>query len=176
MCLPLAALPLVFMAASAALGVGSAVAGYVGQKEAYKANLSAANANAANAFNVREQNRVEGDQKNAEDRLSLIVEGAQNFGKIAQSASVLGYGPATTQAALSASAVATGRATGINAQNFLFQRSQYQNDLQGDQLQRVSQINQVQAPSAASLVLGIGKAVVGAGSDYYTMTNMKGKT
>lgn len=139
----------------AAVAIAGSVMSYMGQNQAAKANQSAANLNAANQYTVREQARVQGEQRSAEERVNLAVESAQNFGRIAQSSSTMGLGASTTQQAMNASDVATGRAQAVGGQNFLFGRSQYANDIYGDQLQKASQINSVPKGNTAALALGI---------------------
>lgn len=160
MCLPIAL---------AAIAIGSSVMAYMGQNAAASANQHAANLNAANQFTVREQSRAQTDQRSAEERVNLAVESAQNFGRIAQSSSVMGVGASTTAQALNASSVATGRATAVGDQNFMFGRQQNSNDIYGDQLQRASQINSVPKGNPAALALGIAG---GAASGYTTGLQM----
>lgn len=159
----------------AAVSIGSAVMSYMGQNAASKANQQAANLNAANQYTVREQGRAENDQKSAEERLNLAVESAQNFGRIAQSASTLNLGASTTQQAMNASSVATGRAMAQGDQSFMFGRSQYANDIYGDQLQKASQINSVPKGNPVALALGIAGGAAGGYSNNETMMALKAR-
>lgn len=159
----------------AAVAIGGAVMGYMGQNQANKDNQQAANLNAANQYTVREQNRAQNDQKSAEERVNLAVESAQNFGRIAQSSSTMGLGASTTAQAINASEVATGRARAVGDQNFLFGRAQYGNDLYGDQLAKASQINSVPKGNPAALALGIIGGAAGGYSSHETIMALKAK-
>lgn len=148
---------------------------YMGQNAASKANQQAANLNAANQFTVREQSRAQKDQQSAEERINLAVESAQNFGRIAQSSSVMGVGASTTQQAINASSVATGRAQAVGDQNFMFGRQQTANDLYGDQLAKASQINSVPKGNPVALALGIAGGAAGGYSSHETMMALRAK-
>lgn len=159
----------------ATVSIAGSVMAYMGQNAASKANQSAANLNAANQYTVREQARVQGEQKSAEERVNLAVESAQNFGRIAQSSSTMGLGASTTQQAINASDVATGRAQAVGDKNFMFGRSQFANDIYGDQLQKASQINSVPKGNPAALALGIIGGAAGGYSDHQTLMALRAK-
>lgn len=167
--------PVAVVAAMAVLAIASSVASYVGQKEQAESNVHFANMDKANRFNVREQQRTEQDQQSAENRLQIAVQAAQAQGRIVNSASV-GLGPQTTKAYMNASAVATGRATGLEALNFRFQRAQGWADNQADELRRINQIRQVPMPSKGALAIDIAGDVVNAFSTGYGGGAIGGKS
>lgn len=157
--------PTTIALATMALGMASSVATYAGQRQMAETNRRYANQEKAQKWNVREMQRVQSDQKASEDRLSLAVQAAQSFGRIANA----GLGAQTFQAYRNASANAANRSKAQTDLNFRFYNQQVEVQKRSDEIARVSQINQVPNPTLAALGLNLGKSAVSAGTDYYMM-------
>lgn len=157
--------PTTIALATMAIGAASSISAYAGQRQMAKQNKRFANLDKAQKWNVREMQRVQSDQKNAEERLSLAVQAAQSFGRIANA----GLGAQTFQAYRNASAVAASRSKGQQSLNFRFYQQQVEVQKRSDEIARQNQIGQVPNPTLASLGLNLGKSALSAGTDYYAM-------
>lgn len=156
-------------AGQAAVGIASAVAGHIGQKQAYKANREAAQYNFANRFNASETQRVQMDQERSEKAFDTAIAAVQAQGRIAASASEMGLSAGAAQQGFNSEMFGLGRQASVDDANDANQRVQLANERRGADIARISQINSVSKPSALGLVLGIGKAVVDAGTSYKQM-------
>lgn len=152
--------PIAVAGLSAALALGQTVSGYVGQRQAFNANQTAANLTSANERNILEQQRVQLDQEKSESAFDTAIAAAQSQGRISASASEQGLSNSSLIGALNADMFGIGRAASIESANDQNARNQIATQSTGIELDRRSRIASVSKPSGLSLALGIGGAAL----------------
>lgn len=150
--------PVSIAVTTAAVSALSTTVGFIGQRQAAKANEQAANVSAAQQHNELGQRAVQVDAQQSENTVNALIERAAGQGAISASASAFNTGVSTTTQRSNAADFALGRSLSIEDLNSENQRQQIGNEHTGVELERVSQINSVQKPGALSLALGIGEA------------------
>jgi len=158
--------PVTIAVATFAVSSASAIAGFVGQQKAADANERAANVTYAQTSNELGRRATEIDAAQGQSTFNSIVERAQAQGRISASASDMGTGVAVTQTLQNQSANEIGRTASVDELNSRNQRLQLGDMRTRSEFDRVSQINSVPRPSPLSLVLGITKSALSAGSSY----------
>ena len=151
--------PLIVGGLSAALSIGQTALGFVGQRQAFRANERAANLTAANERNILEQQRVQLDQERSETVLDTAIASAQSQGRISASASERGLGNASLIQSLNADMFGIGRQASTEEANDQNARNQLATQSQGITLDRNARVASVSKPSGLGLVLGIGSGV-----------------
>lgn len=152
------------------LAAASTVTAFIGQRQAAKANEQAANVTAHNAYNEQQQRNVQIDANQSESTLNNLIAQRATQGRISSSAAALGVDNSTAEGLFQSSDFASGREQSINDLNSQNLRVQSDNNIRGIEIQRISDINRVQKPSAASLILGLGKDVNDSVSDAIKMS------
>jgi hypothetical protein len=145
---------------TAALAVGTQVAGAVGQNKAAGANQTAANLTFANQQDTLRQQAVQIDQESSQKSFDTAITAIQSEGSIAASAGEQGLAPTSITQALNASMFGIGRqatADNVNADN---ERRQLTNQARGNDINRVSQISKVRKASTVGLLLGVGNGIM----------------
>lgn len=159
--------PVSMAAVMSAAKIGGSVMSFVGQQQAYGFNEKMANLQFANTSNAETIKTGEVNQQQSEQDVTNAVNQAQAFGKIAASGTSSAAGRGTIGAAETSAGITSARQFGLTQQQGTAQRQQVGTELQGANLQRTSQINSMQKPSLASLVLGIVGGGVSGGQTYY---------
>lgn len=158
--------PITMAAATFAVGAGQAISSYVGQKQAYKANVVASNLNFANQYNIEQQKHGELDQQKSENAFDTAIATVRAQGSVAAGAASMGLSQGSIVQALNADSFGIGRQAGAEDTNDANQRVQLSNELQGADIERQSQISKVSKPGLADLALGIGAAGLKGASAY----------
>lgn len=161
--------PLTIAAASSFIAVGQQVSQYVGQQQQARVARRVANLNYAQESNVLEARRVELDAEASEKALDTAIAGLQSEGRIAASASELGFSSGASIQAINADMWGLGRADSIEELNDQNMRNQLAREREGAQITRNSSLAANRGPSTLGLVLGVGQAVVGGARDYRQM-------
>lgn len=162
MCNPL----LILSAASTALGIGQTVMDYRGQQQAYAANAAAANVNFRNRTEATARAASQAEASASEDAFSRAIERIAMEGRIASSISELGASGTSGFQLQRSSAFEFGRDASLAQVNLRNTRDQFSREMQGAEIARQSQINQVQRPTRSSLLLGLGGAAMGGVNTY----------
>lgn len=153
MCEPatLTTLALVAGGASAA----KTVMGFIGQQQAASANKKAANLNYNLKVEQASRQNAQLSEQQTQTALTDAVTIAQNFGRIATSASSLGLGRTTAHRLLGVAATGANRALAANEANYANKRVDLQTELTGASIQRSSQIASVPSPTYGELALNL---------------------
>ena len=165
MCNPMLAIA----AATSVLSIGSSIVERAGAKQAYNANVTAANLNYAQQQNVINQKASQIDQNASERVFDSAITRQQAEGRIAASATSQGLAPTSIIQALNADMFGIGRQDAVATANDNNSRAQLINEQQGAIIERQSQINRVAKPSGLSLALGIGKGVLAGANAYHSL-------
>lgn len=160
--------PVTIAVVAASTAALSTTVGFIGQTQMAKANEQAADVAAAQQHNELGQRAVQVDAQQSENTVNAIIERAATQGTISASASAFNTGLSTTAQRSNAADFALGRGLSIADLNSQGQRDQIGNQHIGVEMDRVSQINSVQAPGALSLALGITQAGLTGANAYST--------
>lgn len=147
-------------AAVAALAIGSAVVGHIGQNQLASANQKAANLNYANRKDVIAQQGVQLDEEASQRTEDSAITSLRAEGEIANSAGDMGYAPTSITQSINAAMFGIGRQDTIAQTNDTNQRQQLAAGLEGADITRQSQILQHGRSSWADLGLGVGNGIV----------------
>jgi N-acyl-D-aspartate/D-glutamate deacylase len=158
--------PLSIAAVTFAVGAGQQVSQYVGEKQAYSANKTAANLNFANQHDILQQKHIQLDQQNSENALDTAIATVKAQGEVAASAASLGMSSSSIVGALNADMFGIGRQYSAEQTNDQNQRVQLANESRGAEIARNSQIAAVAKPNLLNLGLGIGGAALKGASAY----------
>lgn len=153
--------PLTIGMVTAGVGALSSVAGFIGQQQAYKANVESANVGYMAKMNDLNTQAVQIDRQQSENTASAVIARAKAAGAISASASSFGIGPQSAAAAENASDVAINRDLAIRNINSESQRLQNASERTGAALSRQSQIAQVPKANPLSLALGLAGSALG---------------
>jgi hypothetical protein len=138
--------PLSIAAVTFAVGAGQQVSQYVGEKQAYSANKTAANLNFANQHDILQQKHIQLDQQNSENALDTAIATVKAQGEVAASAASLGMSSSSIVGALNADMFGIGRQYSAEQTNDQNQRVQLANESRGAEIARNSQIMSVSKP------------------------------
>lgn len=154
--------------ATLALGVGSTVSSYMGQRQQITVDRQVSNLNFAQQSNIISQKKIQLDQGKSEDAFDTAIATVRAQGAVAAGAANQGLSGASIIQAVNADMFGIGRqveAQNINDEN---QRIQLANELAGADLTRRSEIASKKKPGALDLALGIGGDVLKGVSAYTT--------
>lgn len=152
------------------------VVNYFAIQSAHHAAVQAANLN----FNMKQQQadreNVQIGEQQTENNLTDAVKYAQNFGRIASSASALGLGVYSTRQLIGNNAAGFNRTLGINDRNADNARANLQTQLTGASIQRSTEISNAPHTNLGMLALSIGKSVTGGATTYADLGGKFGAT
>lgn len=151
---------------SSAISAAGATASFIGQQQQARAAKQAANENFSAKVGAVNSQALQLSQEASEDSVTGSIKMAQDFGRIAASASTLGLGKSTLAPFLGDTLAGDARDVGVAQLNIRGRRAALGDDLYGAQLARQSAIAGTPAPSPYSLALNIGKSGLDAGSLY----------
>lgn len=162
--------PMTLAIATAALGVGESVSQYVGMNQQYEVNRQASNYNYARDREAINRQDVQLQEQNSQNVFETAIAAAQARGAVAVSAAEQGLGVPSIAGRLNAEMFGLGKQATTDQINFTNQRQELASNRTDAEIKRQNQINSKQKGSPLSLILGVGKAVVGGASDYKKMT------
>lgn len=162
--------------AQAGLGIIGNVMNFLSIQSAHHAAVQAANLNFNQKSAQVDRENVQLGEQQTENNLTDAVKYAQNFGRIASSASELGLGAYSTRQLIGNNAAGFNRTLGINDRNAANARTNLQSQLTGASIQRSTEISNAPHTNLGVLALSIGKTVVGSASTYADLGGKFGAT
>lgn len=158
--------PTLIAAATFALGATEAVSSYVGQNQLHRQATQTANYNFAREQDALTRQDTQLQQERSEAALDTAIATARAQGAISASASDFGTAPSSLAHQLNASLFGIGRQVTLDDINFRNQRRELQERRTDAEIRRQNTIAAHPSASSASLLLGLGKAGLGAYKSY----------
>lgn len=160
--------PVTIGAATLALSGLETVSAYVGGRQAAEANRQTANYNYAREQDAIGRQDIQLQKENSQKAFDTAITTAAARGKIAASAADRGLAPSSLVSQINAQMFGIGRQVDAEQTNFNQQRQQLSENRVDAAIRRDSQIASMPKPTAASLVIGLGKAGLSGANAYNT--------